>query len=393
MCAAMVEQMSREIPELATDAAIEELLVASVTANLATILDLFETGSDDAHLEAPAAAVEYARRLAQRGVAISALLRAYRLGQASFQQRMIRGISEQSTMTEVVVRAAMELAATTFDYIDRISEQVVVAYQNEHERWLRNRGAVRSARVMALLAGGEVNVIEAEKALGYQLRQTHRGVVVWVDAGAEAADRLSRLERVVAQLAEHYGSNRAPLLVAPDDSTVWAWLAVSPGPISREEFTAAEGSWVAVGEPAAGVTGFRLTHRQARQAQVVATVADPASRTRVTESAQAGLVALMCSDLNAVRAWVAQALGPLAAEDESAARLRETVRAFLSAGGSFTAAAQQLILHKNTVQYRIRKAEQLRGRPLSDGRLDVEVALLAVHLLGAKILQPPNAAH
>ena len=328
-------------------------------------------------------------------MAISALLRAYRLGQAVFQQRMIRGVAEQSTATDVVVQAAMELATTTFNYIDRISEQVVVAYQTERDRWLRNRGAVRSARVMSLLAEGEVNIGEAEKSLAYPLRQTHRGVVVWVEANSEALDRLSRLERVVGRLAEHFGCERAPLVIAPDDSTVWAWLPVrSTRSQSQRQsgsgtsFVADDTAWVAVGDPGAGVEGFRLTHRQARQAQIVSMAADPQHRTRVTESARAGLVALMCADLDAVRAWVQNTLGALALDDDTNARLRETVRAFLSAGGSYTAAAQELTLHKNTVQYRIRKAEETRGRPLSDGRLDVEVALLAEHLLGSKVLQP-----
>jgi DNA-binding PucR family transcriptional regulator len=392
LCAAMVEQMAREIPDLAADASIEELLEASVTANVATILDLFAAGADVDQLEAPAAAVEYARRLAQRGVAISGLLRAYRLGQAVFQQRMIRGVAAQSTVTDVVVAAAIELAATTFNYIDRISEQVVVAYQTERDRWLRNRGAVRSARVMSLLAGGEVNIGEAEKSLAYPLRRTHRGVVVWVEANSEALDRLSRLERVVGRIGEHYGCERAPLVIAPDDSTVWAWLPVQSKPAPPGQgapVIADDTAWVAVGDPAPGVDGFRLTHRQARQAQIVAMAADARQRTRVTESAQAGLVALMCADLDAVRAWVYHALGGLAVADENNARMRETVRVFLSAGGSYTVAAQQLTLHKNTVQYRIRKAEEMRGRPLTDGRLDVEVALLAVHLLGTKVLQPP----
>jgi DNA-binding PucR family transcriptional regulator len=48
-------------------------------------------------------------------------------------------------------------------------------------------------------------------------------------------------------------------------------------------------------------------------------------------------------------------------------------------------------LHKNTIQYRVRKAEEARGRPLADGRLDVEVALLACRLLGSTVLRPPSA--
>ncbi|MDT7644868.1 MAG: hypothetical protein QOC75_1868, partial [Pseudonocardiales bacterium] len=43
-------------------------------------------------------------------------------------------------------------------------------------------------------------------------------------------------------------------------------------------------------------------------------------------------------------------------------------------------------LHKNTVHYRVRKAEEIRGRPLTDGRLDVEVALVACQQLGHRVL-------
>jgi DNA-binding PucR family transcriptional regulator len=61
---------------------------------------------------------------------------------------------------------------------------------------------------------------------------------------------------------------------------------------------------------------------------------------------------------------------------------------FLQTGGSFTTTADQLFLHCNTAQYRIQKAEELRGRPLREGRLDVELALLACHWLGGAVLQP-----
>jgi DNA-binding PucR family transcriptional regulator len=95
----------------------------------------------------------------------------------------------------------------------------------------------------------------------------------------------------------------------------------------------------------------------------------------------------MCGDVDALRAWMAETLGPLASMSERNDGLRETARVFLEAGGSYTAAADQLFLHRNTVQYRIRQAEELRGRPFSEGRLDVELALLAWHWLGEAVLQ------
>jgi DNA-binding PucR family transcriptional regulator len=87
-------------------------------------------------------------------------------------------------------------------------------------------------------------------------------------------------------------------------------------------------------------------------------------------------------------AWVAETLGPLATLSERNDGLRETARVFLNTGGSYAATADQLFLHRNTVQYRIRQAEQLRGRPLAEGRLALEVALLAWHWLGSSVLRP-----
>jgi DNA-binding PucR family transcriptional regulator len=105
------------------------------------------------------------------------------------------------------------------------------------------------------------------------------------------------------------------------------------------------------------------------------------------------LVALLSSDLTATREWVFAVLGDLALDDDPHRRLRETLWVFLSARGSYTAAAAELMLHKNTVQYRVRKAEEARGRSLKERRLDVEVALLACRWLGSKVLRNPAPEH
>ncbi len=74
-------------------------------------------------------------------------------------------------------------------------------------------------------------------------------------------------------------------------------------------------------------------------------------------------------------------------------RLRETLLVFLQNGGSYKTKAEQLILHKNTVQYRVRKAEASLGHPVGDHRQDVELALQARHWLGSSVLQPAAAGH
>src|SRR3954465_14413310 len=84
----MRERLILTIPELRGDDAVVNLLAASVEANVATLLHVLEHGIVPESVGVPAAAVEYACRLAQgdgplprpapRDVPLHALVRAYR---------------------------------------------------------------------------------------------------------------------------------------------------------------------------------------------------------------------------------------------------------------------------------------------------------------------------
>ena len=143
----------------------------------------------------------------------------------------------------------------------------------------------------------------------------------------------------------------------------------------------------AIGEPALGVTGFRRTHQQALSAQAVALAAGPSSQL-VTSFDEVAPLALMSGSIELLQAWVIETLGDLADDDEHNARLRDTLRVFLQENGSYKATAERLVLHKNTVQYRVRKAEEGLRRPISQDRLRIELALLAGQWLGAAVLRP-----
>ncbi len=101
-------------------------------------------------------------------------------------------------------------------------------------------------------------------------------------------------------------------------------------------------------------------------------------------------LALMSGSTELARAWVLEILGALAYDDDQHSMLRETLRVFLRENGSFKATAERLTLHKNTVQYRIRKAERSLGHPVGENRLHVELALLATQWLGASVLRQPG---
>src|SRR6266536_2077421 len=85
----------RDIPQLRADSRVLTLLEAMIGDNGATLLHVLQHGIDMDHVHAPAAAEEYARRLAQRGVPIAALLRAYRIGSARFQDWCLQELGQR----------------------------------------------------------------------------------------------------------------------------------------------------------------------------------------------------------------------------------------------------------------------------------------------------------
>jgi PucR C-terminal helix-turn-helix domain/GGDEF-like domain len=386
----------REIPPLRSDTRILSLLDASVAENVATMLHVLQHDIDLEKVRAPAAAQEYARRLAQRGVPVAALLRAYRIGSARFQDWCLEELGRSTDDASMVSAVGLRIADITARYIDRVSEEVVSAYEAEKENWLRNLSATRAARVRALLAGERVDVEASEAILRYRLRQHHVGVVCWADEAEGEAGTLARMEQATVELARSAGCAGRPLFLPQDELSARAWLPLGGRDVlpilaaGRRPHPDEAGIRFALGAAGAGVTGFRRSHQQALAAHAVALAAGPAGQV-ITSFADVAPLALMSGSTELLRAWVAETLGSLADDDDHKSTLRDTLRVFLAEGGSFKATAERLTLHKNTVQYRVRKAEESIGGPVGQGRLQVELALLACHWLGASVLRPAAA--
>ena len=382
----------REIPQLRGDKRVLTLLEASVGENVATLLHVIQHGIELENVHAPAAAEEYARRLAQRGVPASALLRAYRIGAARFQDWCLKELGRSTDNASIVSAAALRIADITSAYIDKVSEELLSAYEGEKEGWLRNLGVARAVRVQALLRGERVDVISSEAILGYRLRQYHVGMVCWTDKAASGGGALGGLEQATAEMARQSGLEGRPIFLPQDESSAWAWLplgakdAFPVQAISMSALGAGSGIRFALGVAASGVSGFRRTHEQAMGAHAVALAAGGSGQP-TTSFADVAPLALMSGSTELIRAWVIETLGPLADDDGHHALLRDTLRVFLQENGSFVATAERLTLHKNTVRYRIGKAEESLGRPVGEDRLHVELALLAAQWLGSTVLR------
>lgn len=386
--------LEREIVDLRRDSQLLDLLHASVEGNVATVLNALHYDIPIERLESPTAALEYARRLAQRGVPVNALVRAYRLGHKVMLEKIIEEIQDAGADPALSLNVFGRISAVTFCYIDWISQQVVAAYEAERDRWLENRSRVRDVRVSEILAGGDVDVDAMIASIRYPLRKVHLAVVVWFRDDAGSGNEFARLERFLAECSDHLNTEKA-LFVAADRVTGWGWIPLAANdadPVARVcSFVAshAEPPYVALGEALPGVDGFRRSHRQAQNTHRVS-VAMGESAPRVMASTDQGLAAaaLLGTDVSEAGVWVRETLGALSTDTDNDAMLRETLRVFLGAGSSYKAAAERLHLHYNSVKYRVARAVERRGRPIMGDRLDVEIALLVCQWYGPSVLRP-----
>jgi len=310
---AMHKVLAGSIDELQGDGPILELLRVSIESNLETLVHIMRYDIPVEEVTSPAAAEEYARRLAQRGISSNALVRAYRLGQQTVLDWAFGQLARIEPDREIAFQAGQLFTQMTFRYVDSISEQVVIEYESERERWLANRNTVRAAMLTELIAGEKVELATAEAALGYRLRQYHLGVVVWSDAQSASGSDLQHLEKLVGKLAKALGATGRPLFMAQDRTTGWGWIPLGRSPVEIEvgDLSAAMDDvapnlHAAVGSPGGSAPGFRDTHLEAIQARQVALVAETWVPRRLTSYTEPGVrtAAMLAWDLHQTRRLV-----------------------------------------------------------------------------------------
>jgi DNA-binding PucR family transcriptional regulator len=395
---AISASLQDDIRELRDEAQLP-LLEASVEGNVTTALYALRHDTPVERVEAPTAALEHARRIAQQGLPVNVLIRIYRLGQRRFTHLVFGELQCVDVAPHARVTIVETITETLFAYVDWMSQQVIEVYEEERERWLETQNSMRALRVREVLAEGKsLDIDSAIAAIRYPLRWHHVALVVWYPAATVPADELARMQRFVRELGVAVQAGAAPLFVATDRSTGWAWLPFQVAPdgiaaaVRKFSLQHEDSPSVAIGSPAAGVKGFRRSHAQAEAVRGVVLARNDAKPTVAADS-DPGLAAaaLLCGNLERARVWVAEVLGGLAADTDNDARLRETLRVFLNGGSSYKLAADELTLHFNTVKYRVGRALARRGRPIADTRFDVELALLLCHWYGNALLPPPKS--
>ncbi|WP_328392242.1 PucR family transcriptional regulator [Nocardia sp. NBC_00416] len=385
--------MRTQVPALDRDPRLRELMEAGTTDNLMEALQFLQNEATEDDVRAPERALVYARILAQRDVPASALIRAYRVGQAGFLDTAMRYAIEFGG--PVSTPAIVHIVNRTSVYIDQVCEQVGVAYEQERDRWVGNRGGLRQQWVTRVLNGTATDADAAEQVLQYPLTRGHLAVYAWTDPHIDPATAVEVFDHLRMALAGVFDRAQGTLMVPVDEHEARLWFALPHE--AAVDSAAVERLLSERGLPVravfsgygTGIAGFRRTAGQADRARRLALLGGE-HMARVLSYPDVAAVALLAGDIDTLREFVADQLGELAADNERNLWLRETLRVFLAGNRSYAAAATRLAVHRNTVQYRVRQALNLIGaNPETHGAdLYPRLALQATQLLGAAVLRP-----
>lgn len=394
---AIVETLSAELDEISAALAdtihehLDELdddmrtwTLQSTRANLGVMVTLMREGADPRSVVAPPEAIGYAKEYVVRGLDFVLLQRAYRTAQGVFAGMILERLRGATDDPDHLADAMGFFNAWIFAWIETIERQLTDVYMAEREQWVRGAAAMRAAEVRAILGGAAVDTAAVSQRLGYELERFHVGFVVWnetaEDSPGDAGALFGEMEQVAGAVAESLGARSALTVAQGRHLACWAGRH-EPQILGdlRVPRGSGKGLSVAAGTPAHGVEGFVLSHREALLARRVAQLrGDRAARVSFPDLS---LEALMVDDVAAARRFAERELGALAASDDATTRLAATLTVFLEEGGSYVRAARRLGVHTNTVTYRVRRAEELLGHPVTERQLELRVALRLARLV------------
>ncbi len=343
-------------PREVRDPSYESDLQAAVRAAVEHRLEGLEMGERRAP-EVPAVLLAQARLDARDGVELDTVLRRYFAGNALFGD-FLGEEAERLEVPSSTLRRLLAAQATVFD-------RMVAAVSAEHGREARNRPSGTAERrrqcVKRLLAGELVE----DSVLDYDLDAHHLAAIARGEEG----------ERVLSEVAAALG--RRLLIVRREEEPVWAaWLG-GGRPLAVEEALAAlggidsDGVVLALGEPDAGLAGWRSSHLQAKAALPIA----ERRGIGAVRFLDVALLAAVERDELVAASLRRLYLEPLAGSRDGGAAARETLRAYFGAERNISSTAATLGVDRRTVRNRLRAVEQLLGRPLREVAVDLEVAL------------------
>jgi hypothetical protein len=351
------ERFSARVNETAFSSA---QVVEFSRASIATQLLAFERGELPGHCPEPDGV---AARAAAAVGEIEVLSGGYRAAQMTLWEAWFALVEDSPGLA---VKERRELLSRGSDfffrYADLLGGYVAAVYREEALKLRGNSEQRRFLAVKALLEGS--SAAASATGLDLDLEQHHLGLLAWGEAGGRAARELAK------------ALHRPLLIVAPIRDSWWAWISGAQ-PFGRSEETTIEhfapppGASLSLGLQEFGYEGFRVTHRQAQRARLLASAAERS----LTRYADVAVEALASENQQEARSFIARELGPIGDDSSASQRIRETLSAYFAAEHNAASAAATLGVHQQTVANRLRVAEERLGHPVGTRRVELEVAL------------------
>ncbi len=331
-----------------------------------------------------------------RGVSVDVGLQGVQLFHGDFLGRLFDWCRAELP-AESRAEAMRQLSADLFEGMAELSALMAQEFTEVRDRWLAGAAAARQEMVRDILAGEDVGPDRAMARLSYDLTVHHLALTAWSDT--DSADGADELADAATRLLKSAGCSSI-LLVPIGTAKLWAWGGRVGGPPEPgadsfdspdRDSPAREGRVppqprIALGRPGSALAGFRRSHEQALAAERAGRIGRLPGP--VYDYERLELPILLNALPDAAGEFVTRVLGPLAADDPAMAELRATLSAYLDEDRAVSAVAGRLHIAKNTVLYRVKKAEQLRGRPVRQDRLAVHAALRFVEVFGPPSQRP-----
>ena len=394
---AIIAAIGEEVPAYARP--LEGPFGRALRAGVRTALARFVDGIEDPSSEDPDARrlyVELGRAEFRGGRSLDALLSAYRLGARLAWERFVAAGEAAGHEPATLYH----LASAIFSYIDGISADSVEGYaqeraETEGERQRRRRAL---ARLLARPDVGVEDVHDLARLAGWPRPATVAALVVGGTYGSAAAGGAGSARSGdgdvhgngdggpsgngpaaggeppdADRLASRLGGDT---IAAAEGATTVAWVPDPEAPGRRAQLEAAiDGTAAALGPP---VALARAAHSLARARTAHALLLEGRLPDEPIVAADDHLAELLLhgGDTTLAADLSARALAPLAElRPKAAARLRETLRAWLDHPGQVQAVAERLHVHPQTVRYRVGQLRELFGERLDDPDARFELAL------------------
>ena len=202
-----------------------ELLGASVEGNVDTLLHALRYDIAVERVESPTAALEYARRLAQHGVPVNALVRAYRLGQRQMNEIVfaeVRAVDIPEPARSPSSRRSPAPCSNTSTGSRSRSSRCMKTSGNAG--WRTRTAFAACGFEKSLAANKAVDADASSTSIRYPLRWHHLAVIMWCPDEGTEGDELASLQRFLRELAQAAGADANPLFVAADRLCGYGWL-------------------------------------------------------------------------------------------------------------------------------------------------------------------------